>query len=60
VKGVKFLGLRDGLREVFVRHHEDLFTPEFWCQMQQRHERGEILDVYPYPRRRRLRGPGDG
>jgi len=54
----KFLGLRDGLREVFVRHHEELFATEFWCEMQNRHKRGEIGDVYPYPRRRRLRDPG--
>jgi isocitrate dehydrogenase kinase/phosphatase len=51
----KFLGLTHGLREVFVRHHPEVFTAEFWREHQERHRAGEIADVYPYPASRRLR-----
>jgi isocitrate dehydrogenase kinase/phosphatase len=51
----RFLSLGGRLREEFVRHHADLFRPAFWCDLQARLWAGEILDVYPYPRSRRLR-----
>jgi hypothetical protein len=28
----------------------------FWHRMQEQHRRGEIVDIYPYPAARRLRG----
>ncbi len=51
----RFLSLGGRLREEFVRHHADLFKPAFWSDLQARLWAGEILDVYPYPRSRRLR-----
>ncbi len=36
------------LRDVFLEAHSDIFTVEFWKNMQQRQARGEIIDVYPY------------
>ncbi len=51
----KFLGLTGSLRATFERHHGDLFTVEFWRGLQQRHERGDLVDVFPYPASRRLR-----
>ncbi|MEO1084029.1 MAG: sulfotransferase, partial [Acidobacteriota bacterium] len=38
------------LREVFERTHEELFGIYFWRQMQDRQQRGEMLDVFPYRR----------
>ncbi len=44
-----FLGLPAELAEVLERHHGELFTPEFWRGMQERHRAGEVVDFYPYP-----------
>jgi isocitrate dehydrogenase kinase/phosphatase len=50
----KFLGLSGALRRTFEEHHADLFTVEFWRGLQERHRRGELIDVFPYPDSRRL------
>ena len=50
-----FLGLEPRMREVFTRHHSDLFDVDLWHSMQDQNRRGEILDIYPYPEARRLR-----
>lgn len=42
------------LRKTFVEEHGDLFDYRFWTDMQQRHAAGEILDVFPYRKYRRL------
>ncbi len=49
-----FLGLRDELREVFLRHHGDLLGADYWRRMQARHRAGEVLDIFPYRQSRRL------
>ena len=55
----RFLGLTGALRETFERHHSDLFTVTYWRGLQERHRRGELVDVFPYPASRRLRSmPG--
>ncbi|MEO1365546.1 MAG: bifunctional isocitrate dehydrogenase kinase/phosphatase [Acidobacteriota bacterium] len=46
----RFLGLKRALREVFERAHQELFGVYFWRQMQDRQQRGEMLDVFPYRR----------
>jgi isocitrate dehydrogenase kinase/phosphatase len=51
-----FLGLSGELLEVFLARHGELLHAEFWQRMQERHRRGEILDIYPYRSERRLRG----
>ncbi len=49
-----FLGLPRPLLDLFERRHGDVFTPEFWKELQRRHESGEILDFYPYSDTARL------
>ncbi|HYF39294.1 MAG TPA: bifunctional isocitrate dehydrogenase kinase/phosphatase, partial [Gemmatimonadales bacterium] len=42
------------LRETFLEAHGDLLTTDFWQKVQRRLARGEIVDVFPYPRNARL------
>lgn len=54
-----FLIGREGIREIFFELHNDLFDPKFWIEMQQKQIDGEIVDVFPYRRRKRfLNTPG--
>ncbi|HZZ85038.1 MAG TPA: bifunctional isocitrate dehydrogenase kinase/phosphatase [Anaeromyxobacteraceae bacterium] len=55
---LRFLGLPAGLREAFVAAHAELLTAEFWRRNQERHRRGEIIDIYPYRQSQRLRHSG--
>jgi len=50
-----FLGLPKPLRAVFEEHHSDLFTPAYWQGVQKRLAAGEIIEIFPYGERRRLR-----
>lgn len=50
----KFLGLQGRLREVFLKHHEDLFNVRFWHQIQSRISDGEPIDIFPYKQDKRL------
>jgi len=50
-----FMGLRGAAHETFLARHSDLLGVRFWLDIQQRERAGEIVDVYPYPRERRLR-----
>jgi len=52
---IHFLGLPKTLREVFLAHHADVLTADFWRELQARHAAGEVLDVFPYGASRRLR-----
>jgi isocitrate dehydrogenase kinase/phosphatase len=54
----RFLGLPKALRSTFETHHGDLFRVGFWKDLQERHDRGEVVDIFPYPARRRLRPQG--
>jgi len=40
--------------DAFKAEHGELFTPKWWANTQERVFRGEILDVFPYPRERWL------
>ncbi|HYV84599.1 MAG TPA: bifunctional isocitrate dehydrogenase kinase/phosphatase [Patescibacteria group bacterium] len=51
-----FLGLKGDLLETFLKHHADLLSVPFWHRMQEQLQRGEIVDIYPYPAARRLHG----
>ena len=51
-----FLGLKDHLLEIFLAAHGELLSVPFWHRMQEKHRRGEVLDIYPYLLSRRLRG----
>jgi isocitrate dehydrogenase kinase/phosphatase len=46
----KFLWLPESLREVFVKHHSDLFEVDFWRRTQTAIEAGELTHIYPYER----------
>ncbi len=43
------------MREVFTRHHRELFDVDLWQAMQAQNREGEIIDIYPYSEARRLR-----
>jgi isocitrate dehydrogenase kinase/phosphatase len=45
-----FLGLEEPLEQIFLEHHRDLLSTEFWLNTQERAGRGELLDVIPYRR----------
>lgn len=58
----RFLIGRPDIRQMFLNHHGDLFDVGFWIGMQELLRRGEIIDVFPYRRRRRfvnMYGPGE-
>jgi len=49
-----FLGLPPDLKEVFVRHHGELFTPQYWSDLKTRLLAGEVIEVLPYRDTNRL------
>jgi isocitrate dehydrogenase kinase/phosphatase len=49
-----FMGLRGEARAAFLERHGDLLRPGFWREIQRGERAGEIFDVFPYPRVRRL------
>ncbi len=50
-----FLGIPRDLSEVFEREHGQIFSPEYWRQMQSEHAEGRIVEVRPYLPSFRLR-----
>ena len=50
-----FLVPPGALRDDFLAAHADLLAVAYWRDMQTRVLTGEMLDVFPYRRRRRLR-----
>jgi len=50
----RFLSMSRRLQEEFTRRHPELFDPGFWSDIQARLRAGEIMDVFPYPREKRL------
>jgi isocitrate dehydrogenase kinase/phosphatase len=52
---ITFLGFPADLREVFLQAHRDLLTADYWRKMQARHRAGEVIDIFPYRKNRRLR-----
>ncbi|MEM6346766.1 MAG: bifunctional isocitrate dehydrogenase kinase/phosphatase [Bacteroidota bacterium] len=53
-----FLIGHKAMEAAFVEAHSDLFTVDFWQDMQERQRKGEFVDAYPY--RRRLRFSNEG
>jgi isocitrate dehydrogenase kinase/phosphatase len=45
---LKFLSFSAHTREVFLQHHGELLTAQWWRQLQLRHGGGEVLEVLPY------------
>jgi len=38
----------DELREVFLSHHAELLTADFWCDLKVRHAAEQWVEVVPY------------
>lgn len=49
-----FLGIGGELREAFDYYHGDLFGVRFWNRVQDRVRSGEVIEIFPYRRSRRL------
>lgn len=49
-----FLFSSGKLKELFCEHHADLFTAEFWEELQDNIRHNRIMDVYPYRQKRRF------
>jgi isocitrate dehydrogenase kinase/phosphatase len=49
-----FLGLPQGLKDIFNQEHADIWSVGFWKGVQERLQKGEVLDFYPYPLSLRL------
>lgn len=52
----RFLGIPRPLKGEFLEAHGEIFTAAFWQRMQEVAGSGEVLDFFPYPAERRLRG----
>ena len=50
----RFLWFPGPLRQVFEEHHSWMFTPDYWCALQQRTGAGELIDFYPYDQKHRF------
>ncbi|MEZ5560674.1 MAG: bifunctional isocitrate dehydrogenase kinase/phosphatase [Pseudomonadales bacterium] len=50
----RFLFGRREIKEIFTRMHGELFDPEYWRGLQRAIERGRIMDVFPYRRKKRF------
>ncbi len=46
------------LREPFLKAHKDLFSVDFWKKMQQLHTTGQVIDFFPYQRRKARKEEG--
>jgi isocitrate dehydrogenase kinase/phosphatase len=54
----RFISLPQPYRGEFEALHRDLYSPAFWQDLQSRIRGGEIVDIFPYHRSRRLREDG--
>lgn len=52
-----FLAFPEPAREALMKLHGDLFAAEFWRRMQQKFRAGELPELFPYARERRLALP---
>lgn len=50
-----FLIGKEDIREIFFRIHGDIFDPKFWISMQKKIRNREIVDVFPYRKKKRFR-----
>jgi len=50
----QFLIGYEAIRALFFQLHDDIFDVKFWKQMQDRINRGEVVDVFPYRRKKRF------
>ena len=50
----RFLAFPKGARDELMKHHGDLFGPQFWRDTQRRLRAGELPHIFPYRPERRL------
>jgi isocitrate dehydrogenase kinase/phosphatase len=50
----KFIRIPTDVREEFLARHGELFTADWWREMQRRAREGVIADFHPYPESHRL------
>lgn len=50
----RFLFNSNHLREYFCQNHADLFTVEYWRDVQENIRNNRVIDVFPYRRKRRF------
>jgi isocitrate dehydrogenase kinase/phosphatase len=53
----RFLAFPARACDELMKHHGDLFHPQFWRETQGRLRGGELPDIFPYKPERRLRAP---
>ncbi len=51
---VSFLFARPNIKKMFTEMHGELFTAEYWQQLQQAIEDGVVADIFPYRRKKRF------
>jgi len=50
----RFLFGRRKIKDLFTRMHGELFDPEYWQGLQHAIEDGQVMDVFPYRRKKRF------
>ena len=50
--GCRFPRATPALREVFIRHHAELLTADYWRRLKASHEAEKHIEVVPYTARR--------
>ncbi len=50
----RFLFGRPGIKKLFAQMHGELFDPAYWQSLQRSIESGEVMDVFPYRRKKRF------
>lgn len=50
----RFLAFPEHARDALIKRHGDLFGPDFWRQTQKKLRDGELPEIFPYARERRL------
>lgn len=56
---VCFLAMPPDLRAVFLKHHRDLMTPDFWNNTQAQIRSGTLMPILPYGQAQKLRSSWD-
>jgi isocitrate dehydrogenase kinase/phosphatase len=48
---VRYLGVDGDLKRVFMEQHRDLYTADWWLEVQKRVAARELIDIFPYEER---------
>ncbi len=55
----RFLFGRPGIKRLFTQMHGELFDPHYWQSLQRAIRDGEVMDVFPYRRKKRFARHGE-